>query len=179
MIVSAGFIVGFDNDRPNIFEQQINFIQKSGIASAMVGLLNAPTGTKLFKRLKSENRLLDVFSGNNMDGSINFVPKMNYKDLIKGYSKILDTIYSQKEYYIRLKQFLKEYNVPSWQSSVPNLTEAKAFFKLVLRLGFLEKGKKYFWKLFLISLFKYPNKFSLAMTFAVYGFHFRKIAATV
>jgi len=99
MIVSAGFIVGFDNDKQNVFDQQINFIQKSGIVSAMVGLLNAPTGTKLFKRLKSENRMLENFSGDNMDGSINFIPKMNYRDLIGGYKKILDTIYSQREYY--------------------------------------------------------------------------------
>jgi len=179
MIVSGGFIVGFDNDRPNIFEQQINFIQKSGIASAMVGLLNAPTGTKLFKRLKAENRLLDIFSGNNMDGSINFIPKMNYSDLIKGYTKILNTIYSQKEYYLRVKQFLNEYKIPSWQSTMPKLNEVIAFIKLIYRLGFIEKGKKYFWKLLALSLIKHPRKFSLAMTFAVYGFHFRKVTAAV
>jgi radical SAM superfamily enzyme YgiQ (UPF0313 family) len=179
MIVSAGFIVGFDNDRPNIFEQQINFIQKSGIASAMVGLLNAPTGTKLFKRLKAENRLLEIFSGNNMDGSINFIPKMNYGELIKGYKKILDTIYSQKEYYLRIKQFLNEYKIPSWQTTVPKFNEVIAFIKLVYRLGLLEKGKKYFWKLLILSLVKHPRKFSLAMTFAVYGFHFRKITEAV
>ncbi|MCL5030440.1 MAG: B12-binding domain-containing radical SAM protein [Bacteroidetes bacterium] len=179
MIVSAGFIVGFDHDHPNIFEQQINFIQKSGIASAMVGLLNAPTGTKLFKRLKNENRLLESFGGNNMDGSINFIPKMNYNVLINGYSKVLNTIYSQKEYYNRLKQFLKEYKVPSWKSSKISFGEVKAFFKLLWRLGILEKDKRYFWKLFAVSLFKYPRKFPLAMTFAVYGFHFRRIAANV
>jgi len=179
MIVSAGFIVGFDNDRPNIFEQQINFIQKSGIASAMVGLLNAPTGTKLFKRLKAENRLLEIFSGNNMDGSINFIPKMNYGELIKGYKKILDTIYSQKEYYLRIKQFLNEYKIPSWQTTIPKFNEVIAFIKLVYRLGLLEKGKKYFWKLLILSLVKHPRKFSLAMTFAVYGFHFRKITEAV
>ena len=179
LIVSGGFIVGFDNDRPSIFEDQINFIQKSGIVSAMVGLLNAPTGTKLFKRLKSENRLLETFSGDNMDGSINFIPKMRYSDLIGGYSKILNTIYSQKEYYERTKKFLKEYQLPSWKSSALTPTEIKAFFKLLWRLGIVEKGKKYFWKLFIVSLLKYPKKFPVAMTFAVYGFHFRRIAETV
>ena len=37
--VQGGFIVGFDNDSPAIFQQQIDFIQKSGIVTAMVGLL--------------------------------------------------------------------------------------------------------------------------------------------
>lgn len=179
LIVSGGFIVGFDNDLPGIFDEQISFIQKSGIVSAMVGLLNAPTGTKLFKRLKSENRLLETFSGDNMDGSINFIPKMHYSDLIGGYSRILHTIYSQKAYYERIKKFLNEYRLPKWKTAAVSSGEVKAFFRLLWKLGIKEKGKKYFWKLFIISLFKYPKKFPTAMTLAVYGFHFRRVAGAV
>ncbi|MBL7111173.1 MAG: hypothetical protein ISS19_04450 [Bacteroidales bacterium] len=40
MKVSGGFIVGFDSDSPGVFQRQIDFIQKSGIVIAMVGLLN-------------------------------------------------------------------------------------------------------------------------------------------
>ncbi len=178
-IVSGGFIVGFDNDSTEIFDEQISFIKQSGIASAMVGLLNAPTGTKLFKRLKSENRLLEGFSGNNMDGSINFIPKMDYKQLIGGYNKILHTIYSQKEYYERLKQFLKEYELPAWQKTKLTTEDIKAFVKIIFKIGIFEKGSKYFWKLLLVSLIKYPKKFTTAMTFSVYGYHFRKIADSV
>ena len=178
-IVSGGFIVGFDSDTPKVFEEQINFIQKSGIVSAMVGLLNAPTGTKLFKRMKNENRLLNIFGGDNMDGSMNFIPRMNYSELISGYSKVIKTIYSQKEYFYRLKHFLHNYKMPVWSSNKIRFTEIKAFLKLVWLLGTLEKGKKYFWKLIAVSLFKYPEKFPLAMTMAVYGYHYRKIAARV
>ena len=178
-IVSGGFIVGFDSDTPKVFEEQINFIQKSGIVSAMVGLLNAPTGTKLFKRMKNENRLLSIFGGDNMDGSMNFIPRMNYSELISGYSKVIKTIYSQKEYFYRLKHFLHNYKMPVWSSNKIRFTEIKAFLRLVWLLGTLEKGKKYFWKLIAVSLFKYPEKFPLAMTMAVYGYHYRKIAARV
>src|SRR5690606_22296883 len=127
MLVSGGFIVGFDNDTEKVFDDQINFIQQSGIPNAMVGLLNAPTGTKLYNRMKDEGRLLDMFSGNNMDASINFIPKMNYINLIRGYSRLLNTIYSQEEYYKRLKVFLREYNVPEWTPKVINLEQLKAF----------------------------------------------------
>jgi radical SAM superfamily enzyme YgiQ (UPF0313 family) len=178
-IVSAGFIVGFDNDHSKVFEEQINFIQKSGIVTAMVGLLNAPIGTKLFKRLSREKRLLTGFTGNNMDGSINFIPKMNYAELMAGYSYILKTIYSQKVYYQRLIKFLHHYELPSWDKKNFSIIEVKAFFRLIWLLGTLEKGKKYFWKLLAISLFKYPAKFSLAMTLAVYGYHFRRVALTI
>ncbi|MBU1097980.1 MAG: DUF4070 domain-containing protein [Bacteroidetes bacterium] len=178
-LVSGGFIVGFDNDSSEIFDQQINFIQNSGIVAAMVGLLNAPTGTKLFKRLKSESRLLENFTGNNMDGSINFIPKMEYSELIKGYSRIIKSIYSQKSYYNRLTTFLRNYGLPGWQKPKFGIREIKAFFKLVWWLGVVEQEKKYFWKLLVGCLFNYPKKFQLAMTLAVYGFHFRKIAATI
>ncbi|MFC1954158.1 B12-binding domain-containing radical SAM protein, partial [Chloroflexota bacterium] len=92
--VQGGFIVGFDSDPVSIFRSQIDFIQRSGIVTAMVGLLNAPRGTRLYQRLKKENRLLKGFSGDNTDSSINFIPKMNYETLINGYRNILDTIYS-------------------------------------------------------------------------------------
>ncbi|OGU63101.1 MAG: B12-binding domain-containing radical SAM protein [Ignavibacteria bacterium RBG_13_36_8] len=179
MIVSGGFIVGFDSDTPSIFDQQIKFIEDSGIVAAMVGLLNAPTGTKLFKRLKKENRLLENFKGNNMDGATNFIPKMDYKILMNGYSKIIHTIYAHREYYERVKKFIRNYKVPSWKSNKISFGEIKAFFRLVLAIGILEKGRRHFWKMLVFCLYKYPKKFSLAMTLAVYGFHFRRIAATI
>ena len=120
-----------------------------------------------------------MFSGNNMDGSTNFIPKMNYSELIGGYSKIIKTIYSQKEYYTRLVGFLKNYRTPTWTKNKIKLKEIRAIFMLVWLLGTLEKGKKYFWKLFFVSLWKYPRKFPTAMTLAVYGFHFRKVIRTV
>jgi radical SAM superfamily enzyme YgiQ (UPF0313 family) len=179
LIVSAGFIVGFDNDTNEIFDDQINFIQNSGIVNAMVGLLNAPIGTKLFKRLKEENRLLENFTGNNMDGSINFIPKMNYRDLISGYAKIIKTIYSHQEFYQRLRKFIMNYQLPKWQTSLLNMTQIKAFFRLLWRIGIRDTGKKHFWKFFFFSLFKHPKKFPVAMTLSVYGFHFRRVAATI
>lgn len=114
-----------------------------------------------------------------MDANVNFVPKMEWKNLIRGYSRLLNTLYSQEEYYNRMKVFLNEYNVPVWTPKVINLEQLKAFFRLLWLLGIIEKGKKYFWKLFFISLWKYPRKFPIAMTLAVYGFHFRRVIRTV
>ena len=179
MIVSGGFIVGFDNDPPGIFEQQIKFIQKSGIVTAMVGLLNAPSGTKLFNRLKSENRLLKIMSGDNMDGSMNFIPKMNYDQLVLGYKKVIKTIYSQKEFYERVKTFLKEYQLPSKSSISVHIHDLIAFLKSLWILGIRENGKRYYWKLLLFIIFRYPKKFPVAIRMAIYGFHFRRVVETI
>jgi len=179
LMVSGGFIVGFDNDPKNIFEQQIRFIQKSGIVTAMVGLLNAQPGTRLFDRLKSENRIIRSFDGNNMDGKINFIPKMTYSQLRSGYRNILETIYSHKNYYDRIKTFLKEYRVPVKSSVDFSSERIKALLRSFWVLGVLERGRRYFWKFVLFSFFRHPTKFDIAITMAIYGLHFRRIVKAV
>ncbi|MCL0046416.1 B12-binding domain-containing radical SAM protein [Dehalococcoidales bacterium] len=173
--VLGGFIVGFDSDPISIFKSQISFIQKSGIVTAMVGLLQAPKGTRLYQRLKRENRLLRDISGDNMDCSINFIPKMNYETLINGYKKILNTIYSPKQYYERVKVFLKEYKPQGKRRSKLQLCHISAFIKSMWFLGIKERGRRYYWKLLLSTLLRRPRLFPLSVSFAITGFHFRKI----
>jgi radical SAM superfamily enzyme YgiQ (UPF0313 family) len=173
--VQAGFIVGFDSDPPSIFEKQIAFIQKSGIVTAMVGLLNAPRGTKLYQRLVNEGRLLKGFSGNNTDLSINFIPKMSYQMLFNGYRKVLYTIYSPKYYYERILTLLRNLESSQKKKFRLRLCHLEAFLKSIWFLGIRGKGRIYYWKLILWSLFRCPQFFPLAITFAIYGFHFRKI----
>ncbi len=179
LMVSGGFIVGFDHDTPDIFEQQREFIQKSGIVNAMVGLLNAPPGTRLFNRMQSEDRLVDSMTGNNVDGSINFVPRMNYKSLIRGYRNLLDDIYSQKKYYTRIKTFLSQYRPCGTSAHRLTFNSIRAFIRTLWVLGVLEKGRRYFWRLIFMSLVKYPRSFPLALTMAVYGLHFRRIVKSI
>lgn len=175
MQVSGGFIVGFDSDTPTIFERQINFIQQSGIITAMVGLLNAPKGTRLYERLKQENRLLHSFSGNNTDIAINFIPKMNPQKLFEGYKRIVDTIYAPHAYYQRVLEFFKDYKPQQKKSiSMMRLCYVKAVFQAMLLLGVLEKERRQYWKLLLHTLRRYPGFLPEAITFAIYGYHFRK-----
>ncbi|MFC1899905.1 B12-binding domain-containing radical SAM protein [Chloroflexota bacterium] len=176
--VQGGFIIGFDSDPDSIFQSQIDFIQKSGIVTAMVGLLNAPNGTRLYHRLKEENRLLDSFTGNNTDFSLNFIPKMDRNILINGYKHILNTIYSPKEYYERIRTFLKVYNPQRIRTVKVQSHQIKAFFRSIWFLGIMGNGKRYYWKLFISYLMKSPQKFSRFINLAIYGYHFRKVTMT-
>lgn len=173
--VLGGFIVGFDNDSPSIFEKQIKFIQQSGVVVAMVGLLNALPGTSLYNRLKKENRLLTISSGDNVDGTINFLPKMDLDTLIDGYKKILETIYSPKEYCDRVITFLKEYKFTK-QFTI-KVTDIKALLYSIWYLGIVGESKRYYWKLLSWSLVKRPRLFPIAVTMAIYGFHFKNISS--
>jgi radical SAM superfamily enzyme YgiQ (UPF0313 family) len=175
--VQGGFILGFDNDPASIFRKQISFIQKTGIATAMVGLLNAPNGTKLYKRLKNENRLLKNFTGDNTDFSINFVPKMKYETLLAGYKNVLDTIYSSRQYYERVVTFLKEYK-PRKTAGISKLrfSHITSMTKTFWFLGVWDKGRIYFWRLLISTLLKRPRHFPTSISLSVSGFHFRKVA---
>ena len=173
--VQGGFIVGFDSDAPSIFETLIAFIQKSGIVTAMVGLLNAPRGTRLYHRLVKENRLLRNISGDNTDLSINFIPKMNYGSLIKGYKKILRTIYSPKYYYERILTLFINFEPLQKKKSQFRLYHLGAFLKSIWLLGVRGKGRIYYWKVLFWTLFRRPQLFPLAVTYSIYGFHFHKI----
>ena len=174
--VQGGFIVGFDNDPPAIFDKLTAFIQESGIVTAMVGLLNAPQGTKLQKRLLKEGRLLSDFTGNNTDFSINFIPHMDSEVLINGYKKILNTIYSPKFYYERVMRFMRGYDPKKKKVFHLNPNYILALFKSMFKLGVIGEERIYYWKLFFWSLFRKPQLFSLAILFTIYGFHFKKIS---
>lgn len=172
--VQAGFIVGFDHDTRSIFQRQIEFIQKSGIVTAMVGLLQAPAGTKLYKRLKKEGRLVGHFSGNNVDGTTNIIPRMDLDELCEGYRTIIRHIYSPKLYYRRIKTFLREYKATVISNPL-DFQRLLALFRSSIHLGIFGKERLHYWEILVWTLFRRPGLFPLAITLAIYGHHFRKI----
>ena len=172
--VQAGFIVGFDSDTESVFQRQIDFIQNSGIVTAMVGLLQAPPGTKLYERMRTQGRLLGDSSGDNVDGSTNIVPRMDMDLLKSGYHHVLKHIYGPKPYYKRLRTFLKEYRPPRVRPRVSRLHVA-AFFRSVVRLGITGKERFHYWNLLTWTLVRRPHLLREAVTLAIYGHHFRKV----
>jgi radical SAM superfamily enzyme YgiQ (UPF0313 family) len=172
--VMGGFIVGFDNDTPSIFRQQIDFIQKSGIVTAMVGMLQAPPGTRLFDRLQRESRVVSEFSGDNVDGTTNIIPKMGKDRLLDGYRQIMKHIYSPSNYYQRIKTFLKEFKAP--EIKLPMDTQRMlALLRSGIRLGVMGKERFQYWSLMTWTMLHKPGLVPLAVTLAIYGYHYRKI----
>lgn len=174
--VQGGFIVGFDNDSPSVFQRQIDFIQRSGIVTAMVGLLQAPYGTKLYARLQAEGRLRpdDRITGDNVDGSTNIIPKMDWEALRRGYRQILDTIYAPEQYYARVRTFLREYRPPKITAPL-EFQYVMAFLRSNIQLGLRGVERLQYWRLLLWTLWRRPTLLPLAVTLAIYGFHFRKV----
>ena len=172
--VQGGFILGFDHDTATSFERQIEFIQKSGIVTAMVGLLQALPGTKLHQRLKSQGRLLGHTTGDNVDGTTNFVPRMNQETLRQGYLRLMEHIYAPGPYYARIRTFLREYQPPKISRAL-NWPSLMAFARANLRLGIFGRERFHYWSLLLWTFVRRPSQLSLAVTLSIYGHHFRKV----
>ena len=171
--VQGGFIVGFDNDSATIFQRQIDFIQKSGIVTAMVGLLQAVPGTKLHARLHQQGRLLGHTTGDNVDGTTNFVSRMNRETLRDGYRNLMDHIYSPGPYYRRIRTFLREFRPPHGSGAMTT-QDIGAFAGACVRLGVLGRERFHFWGLLAWTCFRRPRLVPMAVTLSIYGFHFRK-----
>ena len=176
--VQGGFIVGFDHDSESVFKRQFDFIQHSGIVTAMVGMLQAVPGTRLFRRLEAEGRLLGKTSGDNVDGTTNIVPHpggMSLQKLHTGYRNLLRQLYAPKHYYGRVRKLLHDYRLPQIKPPL-RLSNIMAFLRSVFHLGVLGRERFQYWKLLAWTCVRRPAHLPLAVTLAVYGHHFRKIA---
>lgn len=171
--VQGGFIVGFDSDAPTVFARQMEFIQQSGIVTAMVGLLQAIPGTKLYQRLSHQGRLVGTTTGDNGDGSTNFIPRMDRETLRAGYQRLMNYLYSPGPYYQRIRTFLREYQPPKVSRAL-NWEGLRAFLHANVRLGILGRERFQYWSLLLWTLCCHPSQFTLAVTLCIYGHHFRK-----
>jgi len=173
--VQGGFILGFDADPPNIFERQIRFIQESGIVTAMVGLLNAPKLSKLYQRLRRENRIASEWSGNNTDLSTNVIPKLPFDVLAEGYKQVVRTLYSPREYYKRVRRFLRDYQPRTRLATRLGKDQIRAFLRSMWVLGVRGEERFHYWSLLAWTAVRRPRLFPLAVTFAIYGYHFRMV----
>jgi radical SAM superfamily enzyme YgiQ (UPF0313 family) len=173
--VMGGFIVGFDSDKTDIFKRQFEFIQSSGVATAMVGLLTALPQTRLWQRLKREGRLETESSGNNTQAELNFEPKLNREFLKSGYRDLMKRLYEPRVYYQRIQTFLKNHrpNGPRLRMSRADLT---AFVKSFWLLGIWYRGRVAYWKFFWHTLLRRPHQFPRAIELAIMGHHFRRVA---
>ncbi len=173
--VMGGFIVGFDSDQPDIFKRQFEFIQRSGVVTAMVGLLSALPQTRLYQRLQREGRLEARSTGNNTDATLNFQPKLNREFLQAGYRELMKKLYEPGAYYQRIRTFMVNHR-PAGQSLRLSWPDFCAFLKSFWLLGIWYRGRVAYWRFFWSTLLRRPGQFRAAIELAIIGHHFRRVA---
>ncbi len=176
--VMGGFIVGFDSDPNDIFERQFEFIQRSGVVTAMVGLLTALPKTRLYQRLLKEGRIVAESSGNNTEAALNFTPRLDRRFLESGYRKLMTTLYEPKAYYSRIRTFLQEYRPPNQRLGLSH-RDLLTVVKSLWLLGVRQTGRALYWRLLWSTLLRSPRQFRHAIELAILGHHFRRVAGSL
>ncbi|MFA6543497.1 MAG: B12-binding domain-containing radical SAM protein [Limisphaerales bacterium] len=174
--VMGGFIVGFDSDQPDIFNRQFEFIQRSGVVTAMVGLLTALPQTRLHQRLQREGRLEAKSTGNNTDATLNFKPKLNREFLQSGYRDLMKKLYEPGAYYQRIRTFMDNHRPTAGPSLRLSRVDFQAFVKSFWLLGVWHRGRVAYWCFFWGTLLRRPRQFRYGMELAIIGHHFRRVA---
>jgi hypothetical protein len=100
---------------------------------------------------------------------------MDYEMLIKGYGRVIKSIYSSEPYYQRMKMFLRDFQYQQKKTFQFHFYYLGAFFKTIVFLGIIDKERVYYWKIFFWSLFKRTQLFPWALVFTVYGYQHRKV----
>ncbi len=174
--VMGGFIVGFDNDPRDVFQRQFEFIQASGVATAMVGLLTALPKTRLHARLSSEGRLRERSKGNNTQAVLNFETVLERGFLENGYRELMNRLYEPRVYYRRVRTFLRQHRPHG-----PRLQLTRADLQAVLRslweFGLRRRGRLAYWWLMASTLVRDPRQVRVAIELSVMGFHFRRVSS--
>jgi len=183
--VMAGFIVGFDSDTEDIFERQIEFIERAAIPWAMCGFLVALPTTPLHARMAREGRLIEGWqmSSNCNFKSPNFRTVIPLPKLLNGGRSILNTIYEPWAYYDRAFRSLEDWGVSEHQRPVPPRGSLlRVLAQSIVHQGILSNYRGAYWK-FLVRLLRRwrrnPQKVSLALLLLIAGHHFINYTRTV
>jgi radical SAM superfamily enzyme YgiQ (UPF0313 family) len=173
--VMGGFIVGFDSDPTDIFARQFEFIQRTGVVTAMVGVLTALPQTALYRRLAGEGRILAETHGDNTDVAVNFVTRLDPEHIVDGYRELMRKLYAPGNYYRRIRTFLRAFE-PGGPTRRLSPADVRAFAKSLWLLGVWHHGRRDYWALCLSTLLASPRKFRTAVELSIIGHHFRTVA---
>jgi len=184
--VTGGFIVGFDSDTDDIFDRQIEFIERTAIPWALLNSLHAMPRTALYERMQKEGRLLVESEHSSGDTNPpNFRTKLAPLTLLRGQAKTLAAIYSPKAFYERAWRSMECWDIKKNQRAAqqPGFIGIVAIIaRSIWRQGIRSSYRVPYWKYLLRILSNYatnPPKIWMAATLMISGHHFIPYAREV
>ena len=103
--INAGMILGMDHDDESVFEQTLEFLEKTKIEYATFHILTPVPGTILYKRMEQEGRIIDRDWSKYNGGYTVFRPKlMSPEALEEGYYWTYHQFYSMRSMFTRIAE---------------------------------------------------------------------------
>jgi len=175
--VLAGFIVGFDSDDATIFDRQLEFIERTAIAWAMAGLLQAPPTTPLFERMKKEGRLLENSESITNFSAPNFRTVLPLTVLLRGLSGLLVKLYEAEPFFDRALRSLEKWRPRDTQipPDLPVRYNLRVLFTSIWKQGVRSDYRYAYWRFLWLLVWKWsrqPAKLWLGFMVLLSAHHF-------
>jgi len=156
LLVHAGFILGFDNEKGSVAEGMVACIEDTAIPVCMVGLLYALPTTQLTRRLEREGRLFDAVALEDADGlgdqctaGLNFATGRSRRSILDDYRTVLDRIYAPAAFFGRVRRVGRMLNCADRRveaSLVQQAAEVGGALRLAAQLSTLgRETRQAFW----------------------------------
>jgi radical SAM superfamily enzyme YgiQ (UPF0313 family) len=183
MIVTAGYIVGFDGEEGDVAQRIIDNIEATNIAVNMVGLLMAVPNTQLTRRLKTEGRLDEGFetpmdaTGDQCVSGLNFITSRPRLDILRDYGRVVREILKPRNYFSRVLRSTLMLNADKRRQHFNpwNLyKDLQALFKLSMRMMSRPVTGYHYWRVFGLILMKNPKAIRDAISLMALYLHFQK-----
>ena len=170
--VWGGFILGFDHDGPEIFDRMIEFVSRSGIAYATVGILTALPNTPLHRRLAREGRLLPDAETGDMFQLTNVLTCLPLPQLLDGYTRVLEALFAPEPYFARCREHLRHWRSVPGLARPGALDDLPVVWRSLWRQGVRGEYRRAYWRFLAWVLRRSPGKLPLAFAQACAGHHF-------
>jgi radical SAM superfamily enzyme YgiQ (UPF0313 family) len=156
--VMAGFIIGFDGEKIGAGDRIVEFVSRTGIPAAMMGMLQALPNTGLWHRLEKEGRLIEnkaAAKGVNQTNLLNFIPTRPIRDIANEYVDAFCRLYEPHAYIDRVCSYYLKMGKPRWQQflpanlnkpSLPAWIDVRALLIVIWRQGIKRDTRWLFWR---------------------------------
>jgi len=190
--VMAGFIIGFDGEKAGAGNRIVEFVSRTGIPAAMMGMLQALPNTGLWHRLEKEGRLIEEKAdakGVNQTNLLNFVPSRPIRDIANEYVDAFSRLYEPNAYIDRVTHYYLKVGKPRWQSYVktaalgkptlPSFTDVRALAIVIWRQGLMRDTRFRFWKALATIARRNPDNLEQFLVTLAHNEHFQEYRGIV
>ncbi len=172
--VMAGFIIGFDGEKPGAGDRIVRFVEQTSIPGAMFGILQALPDTALWHRLKKEGRLREQEKRIDQGMLMNFVPTRPIEDIGKEYIDAFWRLYDPVTYLERTHRHFRKLGTPTYTGSSRQIdwVSVRALAKVCWRQGVLRATRWKFWINMVDILLNNPKVWAEYMAVCAHNEHF-------
>ncbi|MFL0741767.1 MAG: B12-binding domain-containing radical SAM protein [Prochlorococcus sp.] len=182
--VMAGFIIGFDGEKDGAGGRIVDFVTRTGIPAAMMGMLQALPNTALWHRLEKEDRLIqdkDAAKGVNQTNLLNFKPTRPIRDIANEYVDAFCALYEPNAYMDRVYSYYLKMGAPRWKAAatLPTWIDIRALTIVIWRQGIKRNTRSRFWRYMLGMARQNPAMLEQFLVVLAHNEHFLEYRAIV